>query len=77
MLKNIKKQEIFAIAFCEICLEFAIFLNRRTYMIDAERKVSIHAGIKHGNIKKGMGWTSDEREMAKIRQKPGFKKSFL
>lgn len=77
MLKNKYEQEIFAIAFCEICLEFAIFLNRRTYMIDAERKVSIHAGIKHGNIKNGMGWTSNEREMAIIRKKPGYKEGYL
>jgi len=77
MLKNISKQTIFAIAFCNICQEYAIFINERTASLDAERKTSKHAETKHDYNKAGMGWTNVEREMAVIRRKPGFKEGYL
>lgn len=77
MLKNINMQRIFAIAFCEICKEYTIFINETTFGLDAERKVSKHAEIKHNYNKSGMRWTKVEREMAEIRRKPGFKEGYL
>lgn len=77
MLKNTNKQTIFAIAFCGICKEYTVFINEITFRLDAERKISIHAGIKHNYNKKDMGWTNIEPEMAEIREKPGFKEGYL
>jgi hypothetical protein len=77
MLKSISMQTIFAIAFCEICEEYAILTNERSLGLDAETKISKHAANKHNYNKNGMRWTKDEREMVKIMRKSGFKEGYL
>lgn len=77
MLKDDNNQTIFAIAYCELCKEFIFLINEKTASLDAERKISKHAETKHGYIKDSMRWTNDQREIAKIRRKPGFKEGYL
>jgi len=70
MLKNVSGLRIFAIAFCEICEEYVMLFNESSVSIDAEKKLGNHN-------REGMGWTKEEREMAEIMRRSGFKESYL